>query len=159
LTCRHRYTWFPGIDGNECRRRSGATPRSLPETEKHPYLLKGLVRCGGCGARYVGDSWHGRFYYRCSTRCKLLPAVRDYRLDNIVVDAVEALVTEHPATGRPLRQGDLKSLGTEERRELLRRLIQDAIFIGLTVTIRLQESGMAGGHNVTDLPSERPPIR
>ena len=31
-----------------------------PRNAKHPYLLKGLVQCGGCGSRYVGDSWHGR---------------------------------------------------------------------------------------------------
>src|ERR1043166_5400029 len=30
-----------------------------PRHEKHAYLLKGLVRCGGCGARYVGDPCHG----------------------------------------------------------------------------------------------------
>src|ERR1035441_8010067 len=23
-----------------------------PRNEKHPYLLKGLVQCGGCGSRY-----------------------------------------------------------------------------------------------------------
>jgi site-specific DNA recombinase len=122
-----------------------------PRNEKHFYLLKGLIRCGGCGRRYVGDNWHGRFYYRCSTRCKLLPAVRDYRLDNIVVDAVEALATEHPATGQPLRQGDLKSLAAEERRKILRLLIQDAIFNGSTVTVLPPASG---GHNITDLASE-----
>ncbi|MEP6960486.1 MAG: recombinase family protein [Acidobacteriota bacterium] len=116
-----------------------------PRNEKHFYLLKGLIRCGGCGNRYVGDSWYGRFYYRCSARCKRLPAVRDYRLDNIVADPVEALVPEN-----------LKSLEPEQRREVLRRVIQDAIFDGSTVTIRSPEPAIkkAGGHNITDLPSE-----
>jgi site-specific DNA recombinase len=116
-----------------------------PRNEKHFYLLKGLIRCGGCGKSFIGDCWHGRFYYRCSARCKRLPAVRDYRLNDIVVDAVETLVTEN-----------LKSLEPEQRREALRRVIQDAIFDGSAVTIRQPE--MAGGHNITDSPSERPSI-
>ena len=60
-----------------------------PRNEKHPYLLKGLVQCGGCGSRYVGDAWHGRFYYRCSSRCKRLPAIRESQLEKLVVEPLE----------------------------------------------------------------------
>ncbi len=123
--------------------------------ENHSYLLKGLVSCGACGARYVGDSWHGRFYYRCSARCKRLPSVREHRLDNIVIDAVESLPAVNPATRQSLRQDDLKPLGHEDRRQTLRLLIQDATFDGTAVQLRLTGSDKAGGHNVTDPASEQ----
>ncbi len=35
------------------------------------YLLRGLVRCGICGRRYVGIPAHGRRVYRCSGRDRL----------------------------------------------------------------------------------------
>jgi site-specific DNA recombinase len=63
-----------------------------PRNAKHGYLLKGLVRCGACSARYVGDPNHGRFYYRCMSRCKKYPAIRDAYLDTTVWSAVEEAV-------------------------------------------------------------------
>jgi site-specific DNA recombinase len=60
-----------------------------PRNTKHEYLLKGLVKCGGCGARYVGDPNHGTYYYRCFARCKKLPALRETVLDNTVWEAVK----------------------------------------------------------------------
>jgi hypothetical protein len=121
-----------------------------PRNEKYFYLRKGLIRCGGCGRTYVGDSWHGRFYYRCSARCKRLGAIRDYRLNNIVIDAVEALITERPGA-QALKEGGLNSLEPEERREALRAVIQEAVFDGTKVIIRAPERVIAGGHNITAL--------
>ena len=63
-----------------------------PRNTKHSYLLKGLVRCGACGARWVGDPNHGRFYYRCTKRCKKYPAIRETVLDDTVWGAVEEAV-------------------------------------------------------------------
>jgi site-specific DNA recombinase len=63
-----------------------------PRNAKHLYLLKGLVRCGGCGAAYVGDPGHGRFYYRCLNRCKQMPTVKEERLDATVWDAVAGAI-------------------------------------------------------------------
>lgn len=60
-----------------------------PRNAKHTYLLKGLVRCGGCRARYVGDPNHGRFYYRCHQRCKSYPTIREELLDRTVWEAVK----------------------------------------------------------------------
>jgi site-specific DNA recombinase len=78
--------------------------------EKHPYLLKGLIQCGACGSRYVGDAWHGRFYYRCSRRCKRLPAIREFRLEQLVVETIEKMKgTRH----------DLRSLPRAEQRDFL----------------------------------------
>jgi site-specific DNA recombinase len=59
---------------------------------KHEYLLRGLVKCGGCGARYVGDPNHGTFYYRCVARCKKLPAIRETLLDGRIWEAVEEAI-------------------------------------------------------------------
>jgi site-specific DNA recombinase len=59
---------------------------------RHSYLLRGLVQCGGCGARYVGDPNHGKFYYRCHRRCKQYPTVREEVLDQTVWDAITELI-------------------------------------------------------------------
>jgi len=59
---------------------------------KHEYLLRGLVRCGGCGATYVGDPGHGVFYYRCYRRCKRFPTIRESLLDAAVWEAIEAVI-------------------------------------------------------------------
>lgn len=97
-----------------------------PRNEKHPYLLKGLVQCGGCGSRYVGDIWHGRFFYRCSDRCKRLPAIREDRLEQLVIEAVENM---------KLTQQNLLSLNRAELRDFLRSSVSAAIFEGPRVTI------------------------
>jgi site-specific DNA recombinase len=68
-----------------------------PRNAKHSYLLKGLVRCGGCGAAYTGDPCHGKYYYRCINRCKQMPTVKEECLDETVWSAVaEAML--NPAT-------------------------------------------------------------
>lgn len=63
---------------------------------RHTYLLKGLVQCGGCRARYVGDPNHGKYYYRCHRRCKRYPAVREEVLSQTVWEAVEEVIL-HPS--------------------------------------------------------------
>ena len=60
-----------------------------PRNAKHEYLLKGLVKCGGCGARYVGDPNHGTYYYRCFARCKKLLALRETFIDSTVWEAIK----------------------------------------------------------------------
>lgn len=64
-----------------------------PRNVKHFYLLRGLVKCGGCHASYVGSPGHGLFYYRCYALCKSFSSVRDHVLDGVVWSAVkEALL-------------------------------------------------------------------
>lgn len=77
-----------------------------PRNEKHAYLLKGLVRCGSCGARYTGDPCHGKFYYRCLARCKKQPMVREAVLDESVKEAVRELMMNPDVILDPLRQLD-----------------------------------------------------
>lgn len=66
-----------------------------PRNTKHSYLLRGLIYCGGCGSRYVGDPNHGRFYYRCLARCKRLSSVREESIDGVVWEAVREAIL-HP---------------------------------------------------------------
>ncbi len=60
-----------------------------PRNSKHEYLLSGLVRCGGCQARYVGNPSHGRFEYRCMRRCKRVPLVGEETLNDTVCASVQ----------------------------------------------------------------------
>jgi site-specific DNA recombinase len=60
-----------------------------PRNSKHSYLLRGLVRCGGCGAAYVGDPGRGSFSYRCVNRCKQRPSIREDFLNETVWTAVK----------------------------------------------------------------------
>lgn len=109
-----------------------------PRNEKHSYLLKGLLRCGACGSRYVGNPCHGRFYYRCMTRCKGMPTINERLLDDSVKQAVSEAIVDPSVILAPLRQleqaesrgrarrivraktvdMDLKRLATEEERVL-----------------------------------------
>ena len=77
-----------------------------PRNEKHAYLLKSLVRCGGCGARYVGDPCHGRFYYRCLARCKKMPSITEHLLDDVVKNAIREIMLNPSVILEPLRQLD-----------------------------------------------------
>jgi site-specific DNA recombinase len=100
---RPRSEWLPVILPAELR----VVPRDLwqrvqqqlsknitfsPRNSKHSYLLKGLVRCGGCGAAYVGDPCHGKYYYRCNNRCQRMPTVKEKSLDETVWGAVKEAV-------------------------------------------------------------------
>lgn len=55
---------------------------------KQFYLLKGMVKCGGCQATYCGTSCHGKFYYRCNNRCKAYPSITQHILEEAVLQAV-----------------------------------------------------------------------
>lgn len=47
-----------------------------PRHQKQQYLLKGITRCRLCGSKYYGLPVHGKPYYRCSCKMKLLSAER-----------------------------------------------------------------------------------
>jgi site-specific DNA recombinase len=105
-----------------------------PRNEKHHYLLKGLVQCGGCGSRYVGDGFHGRFYYRCRSRCKRLPSVREARLERMLIKAVEKI--ERTA-------GKMHSLPRAELQQVLRDTIDRAVFTGSRVSVRRRSESVS----------------
>jgi hypothetical protein len=65
-----------------------------PRNAKHNYLLKGLIQCGGCGARVIGDPCHGKFYYRCHKRCKRLPTVREETFNDAVWQAIAEAIRD-----------------------------------------------------------------
>lgn len=66
-----------------------------PRHEKHSYLLKSMVRCGGCGATYVGDPCHGRYFYRCAARCKRCASISESSLNETVWNEIRRAVL-HP---------------------------------------------------------------
>jgi site-specific DNA recombinase len=64
-----------------------------PRNARHFYLLRGLVRCAACDARFIGEPSHGqKFYYRCSKRCKRVGTVQELHLDGAVWTALEQAV-------------------------------------------------------------------
>jgi site-specific DNA recombinase len=90
-----------------------------PRNEKHIYLLKGLLRCGGCGHRYIGQPSHGKFYYRCIARCRRIPTMQEGRLNESVWAAVEEavlnpdLVVKQVAKLTENRNNDIAKAGSE----------------------------------------------
>jgi len=75
-----------------------------PRNEHHTYLLKGLVRCGACGAGYMGDPGHGYFSYRCSARCKQMPMIREHTLNTAVQHSVAKVMLDPNVILTPLRE-------------------------------------------------------
>jgi site-specific DNA recombinase len=57
---------------------------------KHFYLLRGMLRCGGCQAAYVGDPRRGTFGYRCVNRCRRYPGIKEDFLNDTVWNAVKS---------------------------------------------------------------------
>ncbi len=113
---RPRTEWLPLILGESLRiverdqwervqRQLNRNFAFSSRNSKHTYLLTGLVRCGACSARYVGDPSHGTFYYRCMARCKKCPTIKETLLDETVWQAVqEAMLTELPHFSSPFRR-------------------------------------------------------
>lgn len=100
---RDRSEWLPVtlpqalriIERSQWQRVQDQLTRNItfsPRNNKHQYLLRGLVWCGECGARFVGDPNHGRFYYRCMAKCKKLPSIWEGELDLVVWAAVEEAI-------------------------------------------------------------------
>lgn len=87
-----------------------------PRNEKHRYLLKGLVRCGGCGGAIVGDPCHGKFYYRCTNRCKRQPSVAEAKLNRLVMAAVSRVPSNPDLILEPLQRLNDLQLRNDARR-------------------------------------------
>jgi site-specific DNA recombinase len=92
-----------------------------PRNSRHRYLLKGLVKCGGCGARYVGDPCHGRFYYRCHARCKRIPTIKEDVLDVVVWQAVREAMLNPAIIVDQIKK--LRDLGSKKSKELTDELV------------------------------------
>ena len=94
---------------------------------KHTYLLRGLIKCGNCGANYVGTAGSGRGkppggYYRCNSAVSSITGDRSQRCEAraIPVGQVEAFVWQQchdfiMEPGEPLE---------EARRQLRTRLAE-----------------------------------
>jgi site-specific DNA recombinase len=90
-----------------------------PRNEKHAYLLKGLVRCGGCGRPYVGEPGHGKFFYRCVARCKAVRTIREEALNQAVKEAVQRIILKPEMILGPLRELDAAAASDKARLDKL----------------------------------------
>lgn len=147
---------------------------------KHDYLLKGLVRCGGCGARYVGDPCHGSYYYRCHARCKKVGTIKEQRLDDavwsaieeaileptLIVDQVDKLQAKQAVNEKQLKseedeiEGALAELQTEESRilEVYRTGIITPDQLGRELKeIRVRSNALETRRKAVAAPAHRPP--
>ena len=96
-----------------------------PRNEKHAYLLKGLVRCGGCGRPYVGEPCHGKFYYRCIARCKKVRTVREEALSDVVKEAVRRIILTPNVILEPLHKLEAAEASNKARQDELAREIEN----------------------------------
>ena len=71
-----------------------------PRRSRHPYLFRGLLRCGLCGRVMAGSVNHGRTYYRCKAsrdyvrqHCITHPPVLYLRQESIT-DPVDRFLSE-----------------------------------------------------------------
>jgi len=84
-----------------------------PRNARHPYLLRGLIRCSRCRARFVGEPSHRqKFYYRCSKRCRLVRTIQEAHLDGAVWTAVEEAILNPKLIAKSV--ADLQSRGIRE---------------------------------------------
>jgi Recombinase/Resolvase, N terminal domain/Recombinase zinc beta ribbon domain len=63
-----------------------------PRNSRHDYLLRGLVTCAGCNARFVGDPGYRKYSYRCHKRCKQVPMIGEERLNDAVWEALKKAI-------------------------------------------------------------------
>ncbi len=98
-----------------------------PRNEKHAYLLKGLVKCGACGARYVGNPCHGKFYYRCIAHCKRMPSIRELTLDEAVKRSVENVILNPSTIMAPYRQLEKADATERKQREETAPMIESEL--------------------------------
>jgi DNA invertase Pin-like site-specific DNA recombinase len=60
--------------------------RTNARPDRHSFVFRRLLRCGGCGYSLIGELQKGRVYYRCQTRGCPVTSIRE--------DAVEGKVTQ-----------------------------------------------------------------
>ena len=69
---------------------------ALKNTKLRSYLMKGMIRCGACGKRYVGVTLTRRgkeySYYVCGARWKREPRGERCQSPTLGVDALEGAV-------------------------------------------------------------------
>ena len=64
-----------------------------PRKTKYQYLLRGLTRCGLCGALYAGIPCHGKRQYRCRNKDLRFPLPKNCKARMISAHIVEPLVS------------------------------------------------------------------
>ncbi|HZO65990.1 MAG TPA: recombinase family protein [Kribbellaceae bacterium] len=111
------------------RGTSGESGRA-PRRSVRPYLFRGLITCGLCGRRMVGNPNHGRLYYRCKASRDFVrqhgiahPAVLYLREDSIA-DQVDRFLHEE-LSGASVRTNLRQLADAHHRAELAAYAAQD----------------------------------
>lgn len=66
---------------------------------KHPWLLRGIIKCGKCGRRYAGYPSHSTLYYRCGGADKIsthpcdAPRIVAKQIENLVLNDLKSILT------------------------------------------------------------------
>ena len=116
-----------------------------PRNAKHEYLLSGLVRCGGCQSRYVGNPSHGRFQYRCIRRCKRVPLVNEDVLNDTVWTALKTALDD-PSVLMKAIEGIRQPAAPDDRSVLVETAIG---------TLRMEEARILEAYRLNILTPEQ----
>ncbi|MEV7624081.1 recombinase family protein [Actinoplanes sp. NPDC089786] len=101
------------------RGESGKAPRHT----SHPYLFRGLICCGLCGRKMVGNPNHGRLYYRCTAsrdfarQHKISHPPALYLREDTLTDPIDRFLRDE-LTGRTLAD-NLRQVADAEYRAAL----------------------------------------
>lgn len=81
------------------------------QNTRYFYLLRGLLRCGRCGRKYVGTPSHGHRYYRCQGRDRLqepdrcrVGLLHAERIEFFIWDTVEGILRDPSLLMEKLKQ-------------------------------------------------------
>lgn len=166
VTAEHPALVDPGVFDRAQRRLEPKSIR-IRHTSKNPaYLLRGTLRCGGCGGAMTSASTHrsGRLYryYRCSTRVRRGKGVCPTK--QLPTEAIESFVVArlraalaHPELGARVSRllpewfGDLPSRGFDalwevltlrHRQNLVRLLVEEVVVEEAKGTLRIRMRGV-----------------
>ena len=128
-------TWGRAQRQLEANRRLPKNPRA------HPYLLRGLIRCGNCGYVYTGLLNHNgkgwkRYYYRCGSQVGEIKVGRDRCdgklvgadwIENLVWDDITAFVSDPGEVVHQLKERMEAEIGGARYSEARKRELQQAI--------------------------------
>ncbi|MGH9459925.1 MAG: recombinase family protein [Vicinamibacteria bacterium] len=110
----------------------------------HNYLLRGLVRCGACDRAWVGDPCHGRYFYRCSSRCRSFPAVPEDLLNEAVWNTILKVVLDPAILLDRIRALTARQCAESARLATEKRDVADALSRLAEEESRLLEAYRAG---------------
>jgi len=115
-----------------------------PRHSSRTYVLGGLIRCGACGATFVGEPCHNKLYYRCAKRCKKVSTVKEDVITDVVWQAVERVLLRPAAISSGLSALRKTRVAQRSGSEDARREMEQAMTQIATEESRLLEAYRLG---------------